>query len=174
MSRGTVATETLGAGGKMVGMPTPFDIWGWSWSGIWNGIPKFHWDSLGHHCPKLEFQVCYGGLLHLGGLQQIGWPIVDPIGHNFVWGHYFVIPPPKPPCIHGWEPPWPHGGPLLGAPWEPTVLFGLHCNPMKGPFPWTKFDGGQGWDFLVSCCQTQPFQNKMAKSFFIKDLKIFL
>jgi hypothetical protein len=45
---------------------------------------------------------------------------------------------------------------------------------MKGPFPWTKFGGGQGRDFLVSCCQTQPFQNKMAKSFFIKDLKIFL
>jgi hypothetical protein len=74
---------------------------------------------------------------------------------QFVWGHYFVIPTSTPPpYIHGWEPPWPHGGPLLEAPWEPTILFVLHCNPMKHPLPWTKFDGGEALNFLVSCHQT--------------------
>jgi len=41
---------------------------------------------------------------------------------------------------------------------------------MKGSLPWTKIDGGH-LDFLVFCCQTQPFQNKMLKSFFIRNLK---
>jgi len=54
-----------------------------------------------------------------GGLQQIGWHTMDPIGPSF-GDHYFVIPKFAPP-LHPWL-----GASL--APWRPIIKGTLGTN----------------------------------------------